>query len=54
MLKKYQAALRNLLDIRSKTDFVDGMIGFLYEMCLNDISRAESIISRQLPRAIPA
>ncbi len=39
--KKYQAALRNLLDIRSKTDFVDGMIGFLYEMYLNDISRAE-------------
>jgi len=39
--KKYQAALRNLLDIRSKTDFVDGMIGFLYEMYLNDITRAE-------------
>jgi TPR repeat protein/DNA-binding transcriptional ArsR family regulator len=39
--KKYQSALRNLLDIRSKTDFVDGMIGFLYEMYLNDITRAE-------------
>jgi TPR repeat protein len=39
--KKYQAALRNLLEIRNKTDFVDGMIGFLYEMYLNDPEQAE-------------
>jgi TPR repeat protein/DNA-binding transcriptional ArsR family regulator len=39
--KKYQTALRNLLEIRSKTDFVDGMIGFLYEMYLNDFTKAE-------------
>jgi len=39
--KKYQVALKNLLDIRNKTDFVDGMIGFLYEMYIRDITKAE-------------
>lgn len=39
--KNYDKALKNLLEIRNKTDFVNGMLGFLYEIHLNDSKTAE-------------
>ncbi len=39
--KDYDKALKNLLDIRNKNDFVNGMLGFLYEIHLNDSIKAE-------------
>ncbi len=39
--KNYDKALINLLEIRNKTDFVNGMLGFLYEIHLSDSNKAE-------------
>ena len=39
--KDYSNALKNLLEIRNKTGFVLGMIGFLYELHLKDYKKAE-------------
>lgn len=39
--KEYDLALKNLLNIRNKNDFVHGMLGFLYETHLGDHTRAE-------------
>jgi TPR repeat protein len=40
--KDYEQALKNLLRIRNKNDFVHGMLGFLYEIHLHDTNKAES------------
>ncbi len=39
--KNYDKALKNLLEIRNKNDFVNGMLGFLYEIHLGDSKKAE-------------
>jgi len=39
--KNYDNALKNLLEIRNKNDFVNGMLGFLYEIHIHDPGKAE-------------